>query len=216
MQNKVRITKASFFQQNKPAPLVNTNDTSFSTIENKTQASDSSGVTGSITMTASTAKSLLNLSDSNCTTANNSQFIREQLNGDNDLRYSVSETKSTIKNDTCVKPASGYAPTTLGNTYTEQLRNDLDEVEALTSRVRDSISLDLSNTRRYSPLLFEYYRKQLELAKTIQGTYNIQCNTLFDAMTLMRSCLKDYCQTVHNPEYLAIDSINMNEDLTHK
>lgn len=192
---------------------MNTNDTSFSTIGNKTQVSDSSGVTGSMT---SPAKSLLNLSDSNCTSANNSQFIREQLNGDNDLRYSVSEAKSTIKNDTCAKPVTGYAPITLGNAYTEQLRNDLDEVEALTSRVRDSISLDLSNTRRYSPLLYEYYRKQLELAKTIQGTYNIQCNTLFDAMTLMRSCLKDYCQTVHNPEYLAIDSINMNEDLTQK
>lgn len=24
----------------------------------------------------------------------------------------------------------------------------------------------------------------------------------------MRKCLKDYCQTVHNPEYLAIDAIN--------
>ena len=90
---------------------------------------------------------------------------------------------------------------------TEKLRNDLDEVEALTTRVRDSISIDLSNTRRYSPLLYEYYRKQLELAKSIQCTYNIQCNTLFDAMTLMRKCLKDYCQTVHNPEYLAIDEI---------
>lgn len=90
---------------------------------------------------------------------------------------------------------------------TEQLKNDLDEVEELTTRVRDSISIDLSNTRRYSPLLYEYYRKQLELAKSIQCTYNIQCNTLFDAMTLMRKCLKDYCQTVHNPEYLAIDAI---------
>lgn len=31
-------------------------------------------------------------------------------------------------------------------------------------------------------------------------------------MTLMRKCLKDYCQhtVVHNPEYLAIDAINMN------
>jgi hypothetical protein len=90
----------------------------------------------------------------------------------------------------------------------EQLKNDLDEVEELTSRVRDSISVDLSNTRRYSPLLYEYYRKQLELAKSIQCTYNIQCNSLFDAMTLMRRCLKDYCQTVHNPEYLAIDAIH--------
>lgn len=84
----------------------------------------------------------------------------------------------------------------------------MDEVEELTTRVRDSISLDLSNTRRYSPLLYEYYRKQIELAKSIQCTYNIQCNTLFDAMTLMRKCLKDYCKTVHNPEYLAIDEID--------
>lgn len=212
MQNKVRITKASFFQQNKPPPSVNTSDTSFSTIENKTQVSGSSGVTGSISTAASPAKSLLNLSDSNCNTANNGQ-----LNGDNDLRFLVSETKGTAKNNECpIQPVDGYVPATFGNTYTEQLRNDLDEVEALTSRVRDSISLDLSNTRRYSPLLYEYYRKQLELAKTIQGTYNIQCNTLFDAMTLMRSCLKDYCQTVHNPEYLAIDSLNVNEDPNQK
>ena len=78
----------------------------------------------------------------------------------------------------------------------------------MTSRVRDSISVDLLNTRRYSPLLYEYYRKHLELAKSIQCTYNIQCNSLFDAMTLMRKCLKDYCQTVHNPEYLAFDTIH--------
>lgn len=91
---------------------------------------------------------------------------------------------------------------------TEKLRNDLDEVEELTTRVRDSISLDLSNTRRYSPLLYEYYRKQIDLAKSIQCTYNIQCNTLFDAMTLMRKCLNDYCKTVHNPEYLTIDEID--------
>jgi len=88
------------------------------------------------------------------------------------------------------------------------LKNDLDEVEELTSRVRDSISVDLLNTRRYSPLLYEYYRKHLELAKSIQCTYNIQCNSLFDAMTLMRKCLRDYCQTVHNPEYLAFDTIH--------
>lgn len=91
---------------------------------------------------------------------------------------------------------------------TEKLRNDLDEVEELTTRVRDSISLDLSNTRRYSPLLYEYYRKQIDLAKSIQCTYNIQCSTLFDAMTLMRKCLNDYCKTVHNPEYLTIDEID--------
>lgn len=85
-------------------------------------------------------------------------------------------------------------------------------MEELTTRVRDSISIDLSNTRRYSPLLYEYYRKQLELAKSIQSTYNIQCHTLFDAMTLMRKCLKDYCQqtVVHNPEYLAIDALTTN------
>ena len=88
------------------------------------------------------------------------------------------------------------------------LKNDLDEVEELTTRVRDSISVDLLNTRRYSPLLYEYYRKHLELAKSIQCTYNIQCNSLFDAMTLMRKCLRDYCQTVHNPEYLAFDTIH--------
>jgi hypothetical protein len=80
--------------------------------------------------------------------------------------------------------------------------------------VRNSISVDLSTTRRYSPLLYEYYRKQLELAKSIQSTYNIQCNSVFDAMTLMRKCLKDYCQTVHNPEYLAIESINTSKYLT--
>jgi hypothetical protein len=98
---------------------------------------------------------------------------------------------------------------------TEQLKNELDEVEEITSRVRDSISIDLSNTRRYSPLLYEYYRKQLELAKSIQCTYNIQCNSLFDAMTLMRKCLRDYCQTVHNPEYLAIETLNTtNNDKT--
>lgn len=27
-------------------------------------------------------------------------------------------------------------------------------------------------------------------------------------MTLMRKCLRDYCQTVHNPEYLAFDTIH--------
>lgn len=114
--------------------------------------------------------------------------------------------------DSTVRPAvSSHTPssTTFKNStnmQTEKLKNELDEVEELTSRVRDSISIDLSSTRRYSPLLYEYYRKQLELAKSIQSTYNIQCNTLFDAMTLMRKCLKDYCQSVHNPEYFAIDS----------
>jgi hypothetical protein len=107
-----------------------------------------------------------------------------------------------LKNNTCIN-TNMYQN---ANIETEKLRNDLDEVEELTTRVRDSISVDLSSTRRYSPLLYEYYRKQLELAKSIQSTYNIQCNTLFDAMTLMRKCLKDYCQSVHNPEYFAIDS----------
>lgn len=90
-------------------------------------------------------------------------------------------------------------------------------MEELTTRVRDSISIDLSNTRRYSPLLYEYYRKQLELAKSIQSTYNIQCHTLFDAMTLMRKCLKDYCQqtVVHNPEYLAIDALTTSGNGNH-
>ena len=109
---------------------------------------------------------------------------------------------NTNNNNNSHKNGINFEKTKLG-----ALKNDLDEVEELTSRVRDSISIDLSNTRRYSPLLYEYYRKQLELAKSIQCTYNIQCNTLFDAMTLMRKCLKDYCQTVHNPEYLAIDEI---------
>jgi hypothetical protein len=103
----------------------------------------------------------------------------------------------------------------------EQLKNDLEEVEELTSRVRDSISMDLSNTRRYSPLLYEYYRKQLELAKSIQYTYNIQCNSLFDAMTLMRRCLRDQhsnyassnqASCVHNPEYLTINDLDQQED----
>lgn len=101
--------------------------------------------------------------------------------------------------------------TFLYKTANDRLKSDLDEVEELTTRVRNSISIDLSSTRRYSPLLYEYYRKQLELARSIQSTYNIQCNTLFDAMTLMKKCLKDYCQTVHNPEYVAIDTININK-----
>ena len=216
LQNKVRVTKASFFQQSKDVAFLNNNDTSFSTMtENKTQ---DSGITDSIALTSSQSKSLLLLNEASSVTAttlmtNNTQLVREQLNCDNELRFPVN--KAAFKNDSVVKPSSTYG-TSFGNTYTEQLKNDLDEVEALTSRVRDSISVDLSNTRRYSPLLYEYYRKQLELAKSIQCTYNIQCNSLFDAMTLMRSCLKDYCQTVHNPEYLAIESLNMNDELTQK
>ena len=93
-------------------------------------------------------------------------------------------------------------------THTEQLKNDLEEVEALTSRVRDSISVDLSSTRRHSSLLYEYYRQQLELARSIQSTYNIKFTNLFDAMSLMKKCFRDYCQTVHNPEYLAIETID--------
>ena len=69
--------------------------------------------------------------------------------------------------------------TFLYKTANDRLKNDLDEVEELTTRVRNSISIDLSNTRRYSPLLYEYYRKQLELARSIQSTYNIQCKAVF-------------------------------------
>ncbi|RNA35501.1 hypothetical protein BpHYR1_039970 [Brachionus plicatilis] len=131
-----------------------------------------------------------------------------------DTGYEVNSTTSTATtttetfktNETSSKASKNFAFNIL-SPNSEKLRNDLDEVEELTTRVRDSISLDLSNTRRYSPLLYEYYRKQIDLAKSIQCTYNIQCNTLFDAMTLMRKCLKDYCKTVHNPEYLAIDEI---------
>jgi hypothetical protein len=108
-----------------------------------------------------------------------------------------------------------YNQSGVRGSQTEQLKNELDEVEALTSRVRDSISIDLSNTRRYSPLLYEYYRQQLELARSIQSTYNIQCNTLFDAMTLMKRCLKDYSQTVHNPEYFAIDTLKGIDRMDH-
>ena len=110
-----------------------------------------------------------------------------------------------------MNPAAATTPCTFTTFRAEQLKHDLDEVEELTTRVRDSISLDLSATRRYSPLLYEYYRKQMELAKSIQCTYNIQCNSLFDAMTLMRKCLVDYSQTVHNPEYLAINECKNNE-----
>ena len=99
---------------------------------------------------------------------------------------------------------------------TEQLRNDLDEVEALTSRVRDSIVVDLSSTRRYSPLLYEYYKNNLELAKSIQSTYNVQCSSAFDTKTFAaKSCQKDYVQTVHNPEYLTIKEIDdSNENMS--
>ena len=133
----------------------------------------------------------------------------------NELRFLVNETLPTVSEQKFTIKKSSVVYNCKQNN-TEQLRSDLDEVEALTSRVRDSISIDLSNTRRYSPLLYEYYRKQLELAKSIQCTYNIQCNTLFDAMTLMRKCLKDYCQTVHNPEYLAIDAINLKGPATDR
>lgn len=113
---------------------------------------------------------------------------------------------------------------TMNTLKTEQLKNDLEEVEELTSRVRDSISIDLCNTRRYSPLLYEYYRKQLELAKSIQYTYNIQCGSsssgqndlasnLFDAhLTLMRKCLTEHAQTVHNPEYLAVEELQNSKE----
>ena len=149
------------------------------------------------------------------TTDTTTQSSQEHLNVNNELRFLVNETLPAVSEQKfAIKKSSIIYNSKQNNT--EQLRNDLDEVEALTSRVRDSISIDLSNTRRYSPLLYEYYRKQLELAKSIQCTYNIQCNTLFDAMTLMRKCLKDYCQTVHNPEYLAIDAINLKGQTTNQ
>nr|QVK45729.1 G protein-coupled receptor [Proales similis] len=100
-----------------------------------------------------------------------------------------------------------------GLSNTDQIRHELDEVEQLTNKVRHSISTDLSNTRRYSPLIYDFYRKQLELAKSIQCTYNIQGNGLFDAMTLMRKCLRDQCETVHNPEYLTIEAIQKAKEL---
>jgi hypothetical protein len=133
------------------------------------------------------------------------QFIEQKLNNSIDLiNYGIDTLTNKISQKDLV--ANNYVEEQkqkdrlqFNSTNTEQLKNDLDEVELITSRVRDSISIDLSNTRRYSPLLYEFYRKQLELAKSIQSTYNIQCNNLFDAMTLMKTCLKDYCQTVHNP-----------------
>ena len=138
----------------------------------------------------------------------------ESQSFDNILTPRTLNNKNNIDSDSTRLPmqiipqSSTYKTST--NMQTQKLKNELDEVEELTTRVRDSISIDLSSTRRYSPLLYEYYRKQLELAKSIQSTYNIQCNTLFDAMTLMRKCLKDYCQSVHNPEYFAIDSFHNN------
>ena len=127
--------------------------------------------------------------------------------------YNILSSDSFMKNNLRETSANGQC-----RTHTEQLKTDLEEVEALTSRVRDSISLDLSSTRRHSSLLYEYYRQQLELARSIQSTYNIKFTNLFDAMNLMKKCFRDYCQTVHNPEYLAIETIdgfqlNNNDDM---
>lgn len=213
LQDKVRVAKASFLQGNR---LANQPQQQF----NYTEIVKAQQIYTKIDESISIAP--LNEMNSTPLTPNNQmntnvKFIQEELNVNNDLRFSVSESAapSSVLNSAEAVIMSSFRPQSTANmqsNFTEQLRNDLDEVEALTSRVRDSISIDLSNTRRYSPLLYEYYRKQLELAKSIQCTYNIQCNTLFDAMTLMRTCLKDYCQTVHNPEYLAIDSINVKPD----
>jgi hypothetical protein len=107
------------------------------------------------------------------------------------------------------------ACTTFTTFKTEQLKLDLDEVEELTTRVRDTVPVDLtSNARRYSPLLYEYYRKQTELLQHIQCTYNIQCSSLFDAMTLMRKCLVDYSRTVHNPEYITANDLASSQDVS--
>jgi len=217
----VRIAKASFLlgnrQVNQQIQQQQCNYTDIVQVQQINTNIDESASTAPIeclardemNKTVLTAKNQLNT---------NVKFIQEELNVNNDLRFSVSESAahssvfSSAETAVMTNPQQQSA-INIHSSFTEQLKNDLDEVEALTSRVRNSISIDLSNTRRYSPLLYEYYRKQLELAKSIQCTYNIQCNTLFDAMTLMRSCLKDYCQTVHNPEYLAIDAINVKPDL---
>jgi hypothetical protein len=120
--------------------------------------------------------------------------------------HSVSNTNGSTQQNS----SSGAINNTFTTFKTEQLKLDLDEVEELTSRVRDTTSID--NTRRYSPLLYEYYRKQMELAKSIQCTYNLQCSSLFDAMTLMRKCLVDYSQTVHNPEYITVNELGKESD----
>ncbi len=143
--------------------------------------------------------------DKKCLPTFNNQSVEQKLNNSIDsTNYGIDSLTNRIDSKDFV--SNNYVEVKrqndnvqLNSTNTEQLKNELDEVELITSRVRDSISIDLSNTRRYSPLLYEFYRKQLELAKSIQSTYNIQCNNLFDAMTLMKTCLKDYCQTVHNP-----------------
>ncbi|CAF0713415.1 unnamed protein product [Brachionus calyciflorus] len=150
--------------------------------------------------------------DPNQTITNQNNIIFNPIDSGYEINSTASTASTTTEtfrsNETSQKPSNLTLEQSILSPNTEKLRNDLDEVEELTTRVRDSISLDLSNTRRYSPLLHEYYRKQLELAKSIQCTYNLPCNTLFDAMTLMKKCLKDYSQIVHNPEYLAIDEIN--------
>jgi hypothetical protein len=87
---------------------------------------------------------------------------------------------------------------------TEKIKSHLNEVERLTCRVRDSISLDLSNVRSFSPFLQDYYSKKLELVKSIQSTYNVQCDTsTVNTNSLMGKYFRN--QTVHNPEYVDID-----------
>jgi hypothetical protein len=85
---------------------------------------------------------------------------------------------------------------------TEKLKIHLDEVERLTSRVRDSISLDLSNARNFSPFLQEFYLKKLELVKSIQSTYNVECKSAA-SNSIWENCFRN--QSVHNPEYVDID-----------
>lgn len=218
MHEKVRNTKATLYQvneqQNKAfAEIIETRN-----INEINQDIDACQISCNKTLSISN---------------NLEQLNKNVINSDDLINYGIDSLSNKIDSNELVP--NNYAEENrkkdhvkFNSTNTEQLKNDLDEVELITSRVRDSISIDLSNTRRYSPLLYEFYRKQLELAKSIQSTYNIQCNNLFDAMTLMKTCLKDYCQTVHNPgklikifdlliyinsllfyiEYLAIDTIN--------
>ena len=160
-------------------------------------------------MQANQVKALLSTADSIINNNSTPSTIKRQSSKMNNHDSGL-DVDSTIQNSETQSFDNLLQNKVLKANQTEKLKNDLDEVEELTTRVRDSISIDLSSTRRYSPLLYEYYRKQLELAKSIQSTYNIQCNSLFDAMSLMRKCLKDYCQSVHNPEYFAIDSFHHN------
>jgi hypothetical protein len=192
---------------------IHTNQTVSSNIQHKALLSTDSAINSAPSTMNRQARTTHNHHDSGCDIESSIGNIipnSESHSFDNILTPRTPNHKKNIDSDLSklpihtIPPSSHYKTNT--SMQTEKLKNELDEVEELTTRVRDSISIDLSSTRRYSPLLYEYYRKQLELAKSIQSTYNIQCNTLFDAMTLMRKCLKDYCQSVHNPEYFAIDS----------